>query len=119
MPVYGYMQMPDIEGESRSAQHEGQIDVYGIDWDMAQEARMQRGSGLTASRAQVQAIRILKRYDSSSTYLALACMQAKAFDEVVISFRRDSGEAHLDYLKITLGNVVVSSYALTGTEEGA
>lgn len=118
MPMTGYLKLPDIEGESRRADHEGEIDIMSIDWSMAQSANMQIGSGRTSSRASVQPIGITKIYDASSPYLALACMQGKAFDEVVISFRQDSGEAHLDYLVITLANVVISSYGLNGSAMG-
>ncbi len=118
MPMTGYMKLPDIEGESRRADHEGEIDIMSIDWGMSQASNMQIGSGRTSSRATVNPINITKIYDASSPYLALACMQGKAFDEVVISFRQDSGEAHLDYLVITLTNVVISSYSLSGSAMG-
>ncbi len=118
MPMTGYMKLPDIEGESRRADHEGEIDIMSIDWNMSQAANMQIGSGRTSSRAVVNPIGITKIYDASSPYIALACMQGKAFDEVVISFRQDSGEAHLDYLTITLTNVVISSYSLNGSSMG-
>lgn len=118
MPMTGYLKLPDIDGESRRADHEGEIDITSIDWGMAQAANMQIGSGRTSSRASVNPIGISKLYDASSPYIALACMQGKAFDEVVISFRKDSGEAHLDYLKITLTNVVISSYSLSGSAMG-
>ena len=118
MPMTGYMKMPDIDGESRRADHEGEIDILAIDWSMAQAANMQQGSGRTSSRASVNPVGITKTYDASSPYLALACMQGKAFDEVIISFRQDSGEAHLDYLVITLKNVVISSYNMNGSAMG-
>ena len=118
MPMTGYMKLPDIAGESRRADHEEEIDIMSIDWSMAQASNMQIGSGRTSSRAVVNPIGITKIYDASSPYIALACMQGKAFDEVVISFRQDSGDAHLDYLKITLSNVVISSYGLNGSAMG-
>lgn len=118
MPMTGYMKLPDIDGESRRADHEDEIDLLSIDWSMAQAATMQVGSGRTRSRATVNPISVTKSYDASSPYIALACMQGKAFDEVVISFRKDSGEAHLDYLKITLTNVVISSYNFSGSAMG-
>jgi type VI secretion system secreted protein Hcp len=114
----GYMKVPDIAGESRRDGHEEEIDIMSIDWSMAQASNMQIGSGRTSSRAAVHPISITKIYDASSPYLSLACMQGKAFDEIVISFRQDSGEAHLDYLVITLTNVVISSYSLNGTAMG-
>ncbi len=118
MPMTGYMKIPDIDGESRRADHEDEIDIMAIDWGMSQASNMQIGSGRTSSRATVNPIGITKIYDASSPYLALACMQGKAFDEIVISFRQDSGEAHLDYLKVTLTNVVISSYSLSGSSMG-
>lgn len=118
MPMTGYMKIPDIAGESRRADHEDEIDITSIDWNMAQPSTMQIGSGRTSSRATVSPVGITKFYDASSPYLALACMQGKAFDEVVISFRKDSGDAHLDYLTITLTNVVISSYSMNGSAMG-
>lgn len=118
MPMTGYLKMPDIDGESRRADHEDEIDIIDIQWGMSQASSMQIGSGRTSSRAMVEPISMSKMYDASSPYLALACMQGKAFDEVEISFRKDSGDAHLDYLKITLTNVVISSYNMSsGGEE--
>jgi type VI secretion system secreted protein Hcp len=118
MALIGYMKLPDIDGESRRADHEDEIDILGIDWSMSQAASMQQGSGRTRSRATVTPIGITKHFDASSPYIALACMQGKAFDEVVISFRKDSGESHLDYLIITLKNVVISSYETKGDTSG-
>lgn len=118
MALSGTMLIPDIAGESRRAEHEDEIDIMSIDWNMSQASNMQQGSGRTSSRATVNPVGITKIYDASSPYLALACMQGKAFDEIVISFRQDSGEAHLDYLKITLMNVVISSYSLNGSAMG-
>lgn len=118
MALSGNILIPDIAGESRRADHEEEIDIMSIDWGMSQASNMQQGSGRTSSRATVNPIGISKLYDASSPYLSLACMQGKAFDEVIISFRQDSGEAHLDYLKITLTNVVISSYSLNGSAMG-
>jgi type VI secretion system secreted protein Hcp len=53
-----------------------------------------------------------KRLDASSPYLALACVRGRSFDEVVLSVRRDSGDAHLDYLVITMENVLVAGYEM-------
>lgn len=110
MPLTGYLKLPDIDGESRRADHEGEIDIIGTNWSMSQPATQQIGSGRVKSRAVIQPITLTKLYDAASPYIALACMQAKPFDEVVITFRKDSGDAHLDYLAITLTNVIITDY---------
>ena len=111
----GYMLIEDIPGESLRADHEDEIDVHAITWNISQGAAAQTGRGRSQARAEVGSVNVGKFYDASSPYLALACMQAKSFDEIVISVRKDSGEAHLDYLVITMENVVISSYDILST----
>lgn len=109
--MVGYLKLtPELTGESRRAEHVGEIDLVAMDWDMSQADNMQIGSGLVTSRADIEPITLRKVYDASSPYLALACMQGRAFDEAQICFRKDSGETHLDYLVITLKPVAIASY---------
>ena len=115
----GYMLVPDVPGESVRADHEDEIDVHSVDWTISQGSAAQVGKGRSQARAQVGAVNVMKFYDASSPYLALACMQGKSFDEIVISVRKDSGEAHLDYLVITLTNVTISSYDMVPTPENS
>ncbi|TCO70532.1 Hcp family type VI secretion system effector [Rhodovulum euryhalinum] len=117
MTLNAYMKVPDIAGESKSAEHEDEIDLYDVNWLMEQESHAQVGSGRTRGRAQINPIYVSKWYDASSPYLALACMQGKSFDEIVIMFRKDSGDAHLDYLQITLSNTTISKYEIVGEYE--
>lgn len=117
MPLTGYLKVPDIDGESLRAEHEDEIDVHAIQWGIAQAASPQVGRGRSQSRAQVAAMSMNKFYDASSPYLALACMQGKSFDEIVLTIRKDSGEAHLDYLIVTMTNCAISSYAIVSTAD--
>ena len=117
MRLTGYVKIPDIAGESQHAEHEEEIDIHNIEWAIEQAAVAQVGRGRSQSRAQVDKLIIYKFLDASSVYLSLACMQGKSFDEIVIMVRKDSGDAHLDYLTITLSNVIISSYKVLGTTE--
>ncbi|TCM86466.1 Hcp family type VI secretion system effector [Rhodovulum steppense] len=117
MTLNAYMKVPDIDGESKSADHEKEIDLYDLHWLMQQESHAQVGSGRTRGRAQINPLMVRKWYDASSPYLALACMQGKSFPEVVIMVRKDSGDAHLDYLQITLTNTTISKYEIVGEYE--
>ena len=112
MALTGYLKIDDIQGESKRAEHEDEIDVHGVHWQIAQSSSSARGSGRTQSRAQVSSLTCYKELDASSTYLALACMQGKSIPEATFMLRKDSGEAHLDYLKITMTNCVVSGYEM-------
>ncbi len=115
MPLTGYLKVPDVPGESQRVDHEEEIDVHSIEWEIAQAATSQIGRGRSRSRAEISAISMNKMYDASSPYLALACMQGKSFDEIVLMVRKDSGDAHLDYLQITMTNCAISHYSVLPT----
>ncbi|MFD1343680.1 Hcp family type VI secretion system effector [Litorisediminicola beolgyonensis] len=111
------MKIGDIPGESQRVDHEEEIDIHDIQWNIEQGSAAQVGRGRARARAQVDAIYLKKFADAASVYLALACMQGKSFPDMVLSVRKDSGEAHLDYLTITMENVTISKYEVIGVGE--
>lgn len=121
MALAAYLKIGDIKGESQRVDHEEEIDIHDMRWNIEQGSAAQVGKGRARARAQISAIELSKFADASSVYLALACMQGKSFPDMVLSVRKDSGEAHLDYLIITMENVTISKYEVLGTgdnEEG-
>ena len=80
----------------------------------ALKLRKEGSKGRSRARAQVGAINLRKFTDAASAYLLLACMQGKSFPDMVLSVRKDSGEAHLDYLVITMENVTISKFETIG-----
>lgn len=112
MALTGYMKIDDIQGESVRSGHEDEIDIHGVQWKAAQKSSANTSSGRTAGRATVEAFTCYKTMDASSPYLALACMQGKSIPEITISVRKDSGEAHLDYLVVVLESCIISSYEM-------
>lgn len=115
----GYLEVPDIPGESRRAEHEDQIDIHDVSWGVSRPASAALGSGRTQSSAHISDFTFSKYFDASSTYLALATMQGKSFDEIVFYARKDSGDAHLDYLKVTLTNCVLTNYSMSSSSSDA
>ncbi|SPH18699.1 hypothetical protein DEA8626_02241 [Defluviimonas aquaemixtae] len=119
MAFTGYLKVPDIDGESKRDGHEGEIDVFGVSWSASQSASAATGSGRTRGRASLTDFVVHKWYDAASPYLHLACLKGKSFDEIVFMARKDSGDAHLDYLTVTLSKCIITSYAMSqsGPEE--
>lgn len=114
MAITGYLLIDDIPGESQRADHEDEIDIVGVEWKIAQAASAQIGKGRSRSRAQVGAVKLTKTKDAASAYLALACMQGKSFPSMTLAVRKDSGDAHLDYLIITMEHATISSFRMAG-----
>lgn len=117
MPLTAFLKIDDIAGESQRIEHEGEIDVHGLRWGAELATRSSRTRGRTRARAQVDNLELRKFYDASSPYLLLACMQGRAFPEMTLAVRRDSGEAHLDYLVITMTNVIIADLEMMDTDD--
>ncbi|MGA9278344.1 Hcp family type VI secretion system effector [Ilumatobacter sp.] len=112
MGLSGYLKIDDIEGESQRAEHENEIDVHGVHWKIEQATSSARGAGRSRARALVSSLTCYKQADSSSAQLALACFQGRSFSDVVLALVKESDGAHLDYLIITMENVVVSGFEM-------
>jgi type VI secretion system secreted protein Hcp len=119
MAFTGYLKIEDIKGESKRADHEDEIDCFGVEWQVQQSSSASVGSGRTRSRATIGDFVCHKWMDAASPYLALACMQGKNLAEVVFMARKDSGDAHLDYLQVTMKNCIISGYKMEQTSAEA
>jgi type VI secretion system secreted protein Hcp len=116
MAYQGYMRLTDVRGESRRAGHEGEIEVHGVAWDVAQSPAGRVGRGRTRARADVGPIALWKWYDASSPYLALAAMQGRAFDEARLALIA-RGERADPFLEITLRNCLIAAYGIVAPPE--
>lgn len=110
MPFTGFLKVPGIAGESRHAGRKDEIDVFDVMWQLSQKGGGAKGRA--PASATSTAFDFRKFVDAASPYLAHACALGRSFPEIVFTVRRDSGEAHLDYLTIRLINCLVSSYQI-------
>lgn len=117
MPITAFLKIPDIAGESKFEEHEDEIDVHDMRWGVERLTSSQIGRGRARSRSDVGPLVVYKYYDAASPYLAQAVHQGRAFPDFVLSVRKDSGEAHLDYLVITMENVMITSYHVRSNRE--
>ncbi len=113
MAFTGYLKIEGIDGESKRAEHEGEIDCFGVEFNAKQMSSSSVGSGRTRGRATLSDFTFHKWLDAASPYLALACAKGKSFDEIVFTARKDSGDTHLDYLIITLSKCIIAVYQMS------
>ena len=116
MAFTGYLKIEEIKGESKRSEHEDEIDVFGVGWNVSQASSAATGSGRTRGRATISDLEIHKWYDAASPYLAKACMQGAAFAEIVFTARKDSGETHLDFLTVTMKKCIISGYNMAQSQ---
>lgn len=110
----GYLKIDDIPGESDRAGHEDEIVISSFSWGANRASFRNSGGQRESGLAELAPLSMSKDYDSSSPYLALACIKAKNLGEVVMTLRKDQGDEHSDYLTITITNTIVENYQTSG-----
>lgn len=111
-----YLKIDDIPGESQRVGHEDEIDFSGLSWKI-ERPESDSGTGRATAQVKVGPIKIRKRIDKSSPYLTLATLNGQVFPEMILTVRRNNGDAPLDYLVITMTNVRVTSYEMATREQ--
>jgi type VI secretion system secreted protein Hcp len=117
MAVDILLKIEDVEGESVIADHEGEIDVVNWNWNLSQSGSMHVGGGGGSGKADVGDILITKYVDKSTPDLIRACCNGNHFPEATLLVRK-AGKDPLDYMRITMTKVMVTSYATDGATGG-
>ncbi len=111
-----FIKMTGIEGESLDSAHKNEVDVLSWQWKVYQEANMHTGSGGGAGKATVQDLEFLHFIDKASPNLLKYCLTGKHIPEVVLTVRKAGGEP-IEYLKITMSDVIVTMVAPYGQSD--
>jgi type VI secretion system secreted protein Hcp len=96
--------------------HKNEIEVINWNWHIHQEANMHTGSGGGAGKASVDDLEFEHYVDRSSPNLMKYCLTGKHIDEAKLTIRKAGGNP-LEYLKLTMNDVVVTRVQPYGTEE--
>jgi len=105
----------DIKGESTDKAHPDTIDVLAWSWGMTQSGSFHMGAGGGAGKVSIQDISVTKYVDSASPILMKFCSNGKHFDEATLIVRKAGGESPLEYLKIKMNKVIISSVSTGGS----
>lgn len=114
MAVDILLKIEGVEGESVIQGHEGEIDILAWSWGMSQAGTMHHGMGGGAGKVDIQDISFTKYIDKSSPNLMRACCNGEHFVEAVLLVRK-AGKDPLDYMKITMSPVLVTSVSTGGS----
>jgi type VI secretion system secreted protein Hcp len=113
-----FLKIADIPGESADTKHKSEIDVESFSFEVQQHGTQGVGTGGGAGKASFQDIHFVKKIDKSSPILLLSCASGKHIKEATLTVRKAGGE-QLEYLKIKLTDVLVSSYSHAGAQHAA
>jgi type VI secretion system secreted protein Hcp len=119
MAINMFLKIDGIDGESSDDAHEGEIDVLAWNWGLSQSGTTQLGRGGGgrggAGKANVQDLSVVKYVDSASPKLMLACAKGTHLKDAVLTCLRAGGGERVEFLKIELEHLIVSSVATSGS----
>jgi len=116
MAVDILIKIAGVDGESLIQDHEDEIDVLAWSWGLSQSGSMHMGGGAGAGKVNVQDVSLTKYVDKATPNLMRACCNGEHFSEATLTVRK-AGKDALDYLKIKMSPVLVTSVG-TGASSG-
>ncbi|QSI28641.1 type VI secretion system tube protein Hcp [Variovorax sp. RKNM96] len=114
MAVDMFLKLDGIEGESGDAKHKKEIDVLAWSWGASQSGSSHTGSGSGSGKVSIQDLSITKYVDSSSHKLLLDCCNGGHIKTGTLYVRK-AGVTPLEYIKITMEKIIISSISSGGS----
>jgi type VI secretion system secreted protein Hcp len=114
MALDSFLKLGDLKGESVVKGFEDQIQLLAWSWGMSQSGTTHTGSGGGAGKVNVQDLSFTHYVDSASPNLMKACCLGTHYDTGVLTMRK-AGGAPLDYVKLTLTDIIVTSVSSGGS----
>ena len=116
MAVDMFLKMAPVKGESRDKKHKEEIDVLAWSWGCSNSGSAHVGGGAGSGKVSVSDLTVTKYVDSASTDLLLACCNGTHFDEALLTVRKAGGKDPVEYIKITMNEVLITSVQSGGSE---
>lgn len=114
MAVDILLKIEGVDGESVIQDHEDEIDVLAWSWGMTQSGSMHTGGGGGSGKVNVQDISLTKYVDKATPSLMRACCNGENISEATLTVRK-AGKDALDYMKIKMSPVIVTSVGTGGS----
>jgi type VI secretion system secreted protein Hcp len=114
MAVDMFIKIDTVDGESRDKVHKKEIDVLAWSWGISNSGSAHTGGGAGAGKCNIQDISFTKWVDSATPKLALACCDGKHFTSATLVVRK-AGEKPVEYLKIKVEEVLITSISTGGS----
>ena len=109
-----FMKLDKIPGESTDDKHKDEIDVLAWSWGMSQSGSFHVGGGGGAGKVNVQDLSFTKWVDKASPILKLYCSNGDHVKEATLTVRK-AGKVPLEYIKIKMTKIMVTSISTGGS----
>jgi type VI secretion system secreted protein Hcp len=108
------LELDGIKGESSDDAHRGAIEILSFSWGVSNSTTVSGGG--TAGKATFKEFTVTKKTDASCPELFIRCATGEHIPTAVLHVRKAGAEGKPEtYIKITLTDVLVSSYQSQGS----
>lgn len=114
MAVDILLKLDGVKGESKIDGHKEEIDVLSWSWGCSQSGTTHTGGGGGSGKVAVQDIHITKHLDAASSTLFRFSCNGKHVAKGTLLVRK-AGENPVDYLKIDMDEIIVTSVTMGGS----
>ena len=117
MAFDAFLKLDGIKGESQDSKHKDEIEIESFSWGATQAGSFQFGGGAGAGKVQFQDFHFNSKTSKASPTLFLRCATGSHIKEAILTCRK-AGSNQVEFLKITMSDVLVSSYQSGGASAG-
>ena len=109
-----FLKLEGIKGESNDAKYKGEIDIESFSWSLTQSGTTHTATGSGSAKVSVGDLAINKLVDKASPTLVQYCTLGKHIPKGMLIVRKAGGDSQVEYLKLELKDIMVSSYQTGG-----
>lgn len=114
MAVDMFLKIDSIKGESQDKSHPEEIDILAWSWGGSQSGTSHTGGGSGAGKVNVQDLSVTKYVDGASCALFQAMCKGTHIKEANLVVRK-AGDKPLEYIKLKMWDILVSSQSTGGS----
>ncbi|MEM9635889.1 MAG: type VI secretion system tube protein Hcp [Pseudomonadota bacterium] len=114
MAVDYFLKIDGIPGEAQDKTHKDEIDVLAWSWGASQSGTTHMGSGSGSGKAHFQDLSLTKYVDKSTPALLQHLSTGKHIGKCTLFVRKAAGDSPLEYIKIEMKDIIVTSISSGG-----
>jgi type VI secretion system secreted protein Hcp len=115
MAIALFLKVDGATGESRNAAYKGWTDLDSFNWGASQPSSMHVGGGGGAGKVSYQDLTCVCSVDKAFPSLMIKCASGEHISKVEIAGAKAGGD-QIEYLKITMEDVLVTHADVNGAE---
>jgi len=117
MAIDMFLKVDGVTGESKDSNHNGWTDITSFTWGSSQPGNMAVGGGGGAGKVNFNDLSVDALIDKSTTAILKYCASGKHISKVELSICKAGGQ-QIEYARITLEDVLVTTVHYTGSDNG-